>query len=109
MARLRGPFTLFFAAVTFLLLGSISTTIGFVPSRQFARKICARKMREETTMETWQKINSIGSSPPTCRSKCGKCAPCTPVRVPVRPGFDLLLEYYPEAWRCKCGDQIFMP
>ncbi|CAK9318670.1 unnamed protein product [Citrullus colocynthis] len=50
-----------------------------------------------------------GSSPPTCRFKCGKCWPCEPVHVPIQPGLSLPLEYYPEAWRCKCGNRLFMP
>lgn len=50
-----------------------------------------------------------GSSPPTCRSKCGRCAPCKPVHVPIQPGLSIPLEYYPEAWRCKCGNKLFMP
>lgn len=50
-----------------------------------------------------------GSSPPSCRSKCGWCNPCQPVHVPVQPGLIIRLEYYPEAWRCKCGNKLFMP
>ncbi|XP_030543465.1 EPIDERMAL PATTERNING FACTOR-like protein 4 [Rhodamnia argentea] len=50
-----------------------------------------------------------GSSPPTCRAKCGRCSPCKPVHVPIHPGLSLPLEYYPEAWRCKCGSKLFMP
>ncbi|KAG6597420.1 EPIDERMAL PATTERNING FACTOR-like protein 4, partial [Cucurbita argyrosperma subsp. sororia] len=50
-----------------------------------------------------------GSSPPTCRSRCGRCWPCQPVHVPIQPGMSVPLEYYPEAWRCKCGNKLFMP
>ncbi|KAI4373927.1 hypothetical protein MLD38_011984 [Melastoma candidum] len=51
-----------------------------------------------------------GSSPPTCRSKCGRCEPCRAVHVPIHPGrVSVPLEYYPEAWRCKCGNTLFMP
>ncbi|XP_028776418.1 EPIDERMAL PATTERNING FACTOR-like protein 4, partial [Neltuma alba] len=50
-----------------------------------------------------------GSFPPSCRSKCGWCSPCEPVHVPVQPGVSMPLEYYPEAWRCKCGNKLFMP
>ncbi|KAL3752503.1 hypothetical protein ACJRO7_013201 [Eucalyptus globulus] len=50
-----------------------------------------------------------GSSPPRCNSKCGKCTPCKPVHVPVPPGTPVKSEYYPEAWRCKCGNKLFMP
>lgn len=50
-----------------------------------------------------------GSSPPTCRSRCGGCHPCRPVHVAIQPGMSFTLEYYPEAWRCKCGNKLFMP
>ncbi|KAL5219544.1 hypothetical protein ABZP36_020228 [Zizania latifolia] len=50
-----------------------------------------------------------GSSPPTCRSRCEGCHPCRPVHVAIQPGRSFPLEYYPEAWRCKCGDKLFMP
>ncbi|XP_020575336.1 EPIDERMAL PATTERNING FACTOR-like protein 4 [Phalaenopsis equestris] len=50
-----------------------------------------------------------GSYPPRCTSKCGDCSPCYPVHVPVPPGIPVIAEYYPEAWRCKCGNKLFMP
>ncbi|MQL76323.1 hypothetical protein Taro_008711 [Colocasia esculenta] len=50
-----------------------------------------------------------GSSPPTCRARCGRCAPCRPVRVAIHPGRIVPMDYYPEAWRCKCGSHLFMP
>ncbi|ESQ56106.1 hypothetical protein EUTSA_v10026630mg [Eutrema salsugineum] len=56
-----------------------------------------------------RRFGGPGSSPPTCRSKCGKCQPCKPVHVPIQPGLSIPLEYYPEAWRCKCGNKLFMP
>ncbi|KAG4984271.1 hypothetical protein AAZX31_10G231800 [Glycine max] len=56
-----------------------------------------------------KRFGGPGSSPPSCRSKCGWCSPCFPVHVPVQPGLIIRLEYYPEAWRCKCGNKLFMP
>lgn len=52
-----------------------------------------------------------GSFPPMCSSKCAHCTPCKPVHVPVKPGPPRTLptEYYPEAWRCKCGNKLYMP
>ncbi|XP_010922711.1 EPIDERMAL PATTERNING FACTOR-like protein 4 [Elaeis guineensis] len=50
-----------------------------------------------------------GSYPPRCASKCGTCTPCSPVHVPVPPGTPVTTEYYPEAWRCKCGNKLYMP
>ncbi|RWR93141.1 EPIDERMAL PATTERNING FACTOR-like protein 5 [Cinnamomum micranthum f. kanehirae] len=77
-------------------------------------------MKKATVSESLQKqqmmrplsrrrLGGLGSSPPTCRSKCGRCWPCKPVHVPIQPGQKMPLEYYPEAWRCKCGNKLFMP
>ncbi|CAM6026687.1 unnamed protein product [Sphagnum balticum] len=53
----------------------------------------------------------IGSSPPTCRGSCGVCYPCNPVHVII--GIPRVAiteqEYYPEVWRCQCGNMLFMP
>ncbi|XP_027091142.1 polygalacturonase-like isoform X1 [Coffea arabica] len=54
-------------------------------------------------------LGGPGSSPPRCISKCGRCTPCRPVHVPVPPGTPVTTEYYPEAWRCKCGNKLYMP
>ncbi|KAJ8477837.1 hypothetical protein OPV22_021564 [Ensete ventricosum] len=50
-----------------------------------------------------------GSAPPRCTGKCGECTPCQPVHVALPPGTPVTTEYYPEAWRCKCGDKLYMP
>ncbi|KAM7488370.1 hypothetical protein LguiB_025854 [Lonicera macranthoides] len=63
----------------------------------------------ETAMVDRRRLGGLGSSPPKCRSKCGTCSPCKPVHVPIQPGLSMPLEYYPEAWRCKCRNKLFMP
>uniref|UniRef100_A0A3Q7GWL1 Epidermal patterning factor-like protein n=1 Tax=Solanum lycopersicum TaxID=4081 RepID=A0A3Q7GWL1_SOLLC len=86
-----------FAIFTFLLL--ISSLLRFISALPLINP----------TTEQQQKLSGPGSSPPTCRFKCGRCSPCKPVRVSVHPGFTFTLEYYPQAWRCKCGNKLFMP
>lgn len=54
-------------------------------------------------------LRGLGSSPPRCTSKCGGCTPCKPVHVPVPSDTPVTAEYYPEAWRCKCGNKLYMP
>ncbi|KAG8371559.1 hypothetical protein BUALT_Bualt13G0100600 [Buddleja alternifolia] len=54
-------------------------------------------------------LGGPGSAPPRCTSKCGRCTPCKPVHVSVPPGMRVTTEYYPEAWRCKCGNRLYMP
>uniref|UniRef100_A0A7N0UCD1 Epidermal patterning factor-like protein n=1 Tax=Kalanchoe fedtschenkoi TaxID=63787 RepID=A0A7N0UCD1_KALFE len=66
-------------------------------------------LSEEIERVIMRRLIGPGSSPPSCRSKCGRCAPCRPVHVPIQPGLTKPLEYYPEAWRCKCGNNLFMP
>ncbi|KAF8397129.1 hypothetical protein HHK36_016036 [Tetracentron sinense] len=58
---------------------------------------------------TRRNLSGAGSWPPRCTSKCGKCKPCKPVRVTIPPGRPVTTEYYPEAWRCKCGNKLYLP
>ncbi|KAH9554335.1 hypothetical protein CY35_08G058400 [Sphagnum magellanicum] len=53
----------------------------------------------------------IGSSPPTCRGKCDLCQPCKPVHVIIAAPRVTITEqeYYPEVWRCQCGNMLYMP
>jgi hypothetical protein len=53
----------------------------------------------------------VGSAPPSCQGKCGSCNPCNPIHVSVGSPHGTLTqqEYYPEVWRCKCGNRLFMP
>ncbi|KAJ8547340.1 hypothetical protein K7X08_010926 [Anisodus acutangulus] len=92
------------ATLTFLLLTPVVSALCLNPT--------PRLSSESEVVErvvTHRRLSGPGSSPPTCRSKCGKCSPCKPVRVSIQPGVSLTLEYYPEAWRCKCGNNLFMP
>ncbi|XP_015621633.1 EPIDERMAL PATTERNING FACTOR-like protein 8 isoform X2 [Oryza sativa Japonica Group] len=59
----------------------------------------------------WRRLlaEGPGSYPPRCTAKCGACVPCYPVHVAVPPGVPVTTEYYPEAWRCKCGNRLYMP
>ncbi|CAH1433194.1 unnamed protein product [Lactuca virosa] len=61
-----------------------------------------------TTMRR-RMLSGLGSSPPRCAWKCGRCTPCKPIHVAVPPGKSVTMEYYPEAWRCKCGNNLYMP
>ncbi|GMH28493.1 hypothetical protein Nepgr_030336 [Nepenthes gracilis] len=58
---------------------------------------------------TRRRLVAPGSSPPTCRSKCGTCNPCTAVHVPIPLGVSMGSGYYPEAWRCNCGNKLYIP
>ncbi|XP_051127620.1 EPIDERMAL PATTERNING FACTOR-like protein 4 [Andrographis paniculata] len=99
----RRLLTLSFATVAFLLLASVPA-LGFSTAHQFMRRI----LGEEGEIAR-RRLGGPGSWPPSCRAKCGWCAPCKAVHVPIQPGMSMPLEYYPEAWRCKCGNKLFMP
>ncbi|KAL2463769.1 EPIDERMAL PATTERNING FACTOR-like protein 4 [Forsythia ovata] len=106
--HLRHQFTLSSATLTalaFLLLTSVSA-LRLNPTSQFTVGVRKEVVEGELTR---RRLGGPGSSPPTCRSKCGRCSPCKPVHVPIQPGLSIPLEYYPEAWRCKCADKFFMP
>ncbi|XP_076956555.1 uncharacterized protein LOC143631800 isoform X2 [Bidens hawaiensis] len=74
---------------------------------------------EKDTMLPWttvtittasrRRLIGPGSSPLRCARKCGWCSPCKPVHVSVPPGTPVTTEYNPEAWRCKCGNRLYMP
>ncbi|XP_023000566.1 EPIDERMAL PATTERNING FACTOR-like protein 5 [Cucurbita maxima] len=99
--RRRLP-TLFLFAVVLLLASAIAARPTPIKETQLPTG-------GEERVVTRRRLSGPGSSPPTCRSKCGSCTPCTAVHVPIHPGLSLPLEYYPEAWRCKCGNSLYMP
>ncbi|KAL2324437.1 hypothetical protein Fmac_023495 [Flemingia macrophylla] len=97
---------------TFLFFSSTSAITTLTPQHSVgAVKQLNREEKENGSpvVAEEKRFGGPGSSPPSCRSKCGWCSPCQPVHVPVQPGFIISLEYYPEAWRCKCGNKLFMP
>lgn len=69
----------------------------------FCQKVIHMSTRKE------RRLIGPGSHPPSCIAKCGKCVPCKAVHVPIQPGRNRPLEYYPEAWRCKCGNKLYLP
>lgn len=104
----------------FLLISGASHVCSVGRSRVSEVGGVVKEEREEKQKGSWlqawerivltrRRLTGPGSSPPTCRSKCGRCSPCKAVHVPIQPGRSRPLEYYPEAWRCKCGNKYFMP
>ncbi|PON79983.1 EPIDERMAL PATTERNING FACTOR-like protein [Parasponia andersonii] len=91
-------------ALTLLLFASASASAQLTPTQ-----LRGQGSVKSGVLEPEKRLAGPGSSPPTCRWKCGRCAPCKPVHVPIQPGLSIPLEYYPEAWRCECGNKLFMP
>ncbi|XP_065859188.1 EPIDERMAL PATTERNING FACTOR-like protein 4 [Euphorbia lathyris] len=102
-------------AFTFLLFFSSSgLVLSHLLGTEFTKTEQGGKVAGLTAFDRFKffsqkRLGGPGSSPPTCRSKCGRCSPCKPVHVPIQPGLSMPLEYYPEAWRCKCANKLFMP
>ncbi|XP_054799109.1 EPIDERMAL PATTERNING FACTOR-like protein 6 isoform X3 [Prosopis cineraria] len=95
-------FTIFSSAIT----GQDTKRCSMLPDVDFQKK-SEEKLGEISLSRRF--LGGPGSSPPRCSSKCGKCTPCRAVHVPVPPGTPVTAEYYPEAWRCKCGNKLYMP
>ncbi|CAN4091265.1 unnamed protein product [Withania somnifera] len=93
------------ATLTFLLLTPLVSALRLNPNPTLS--VGESERIERVVIQ--RRLIGPGSSPPTCRSKCGRCSPCKPVRVSIQPGYSFTLEYYPEAWRCKCGNNLFRP
>ncbi|XP_078442824.1 EPIDERMAL PATTERNING FACTOR-like protein 5 [Wolffia australiana] len=94
------------------LLAAAVALLFFVaaPGGGLARNLEEGRVRAgPAPSEERRRLAGPGSAPPTCRSRCGRCAPCRAVHLSVQPGASQPLEYYPEAWRCKCGTKLFMP
>nr|XP_011461427.1 PREDICTED: EPIDERMAL PATTERNING FACTOR-like protein 6 isoform X2 [Fragaria vesca subsp. vesca] len=112
-------FLLSISALLFTIINSTSTCTKdciFPSSSAQADTNFQEEQREESVMMMMtplslarRYLSGPGSSPPRCNSKCGRCTPCKPVHVPVPPGTPVTAEYYPEAWRCKCGNRLYMP
>ncbi|XP_039057088.1 EPIDERMAL PATTERNING FACTOR-like protein 4 [Hibiscus syriacus] len=106
-----------------LLVGISGTTTRYQQDFRFllfakaAVGICSQETAQKNAVDipvrplslTRRLLSGPGSSPPRCISKCGDCTPCKPVHVSVPPGTPVTAEYYPEAWRCKCGNKLYMP
>lgn len=82
----------------------------FEEERDIIMKAKTTRLRtKEERRKLMMRSSGPGSYPPRCTSKCGRCKPCKAVHVPVPPGIPVTTEYYPEAWRCKCGNRLFVP
>jgi hypothetical protein len=101
-----------------------SARAGVLHDKQF--RDASRKMKIGSgNVQSWGETNAkasnsdsiyghrllVGSAPPTCQGKCGTCSPCNPIHVSIGSPHGALTqqEYYPEVWRCKCGNKLFMP
>nr|CAD1822490.1 unnamed protein product [Ananas comosus var. bracteatus] len=112
--RLSSPavFTLFVVAVLGSSVLNWAVAHKYVPnSNPYPNPNQKYELRDRQAV-VWRRrvLLGLGSAPPTCRSRCGACRPCRPVLVAVGPRRAVpLLEYYPEVWRCTCGNKLYVP
>ncbi|XP_077252316.1 EPIDERMAL PATTERNING FACTOR-like protein [Tasmannia lanceolata] len=69
------------------------------------------KMEGRVHEEVFKGLGTLGSRPPSCDHKCGRCNPCEAIQVPTttdRLGIQYA-NYEPEGWKCKCGGGFFNP
>ncbi|GAV81407.1 hypothetical protein CFOL_v3_24862 [Cephalotus follicularis] len=61
--------------------------------------------------ETYRGFSRLGSRPPNCVHKCGRCFPCYAIQIPATTEHIGLqyTNYEPEGWKCKCGTSFFNP
>ncbi|XP_050374116.1 EPIDERMAL PATTERNING FACTOR-like protein 5 isoform X2 [Argentina anserina] len=95
--------------LTALVFIFLITSASAIREQHEESKVNSRSSKSEDETVAEKRLGGPGSAPPRCRSKCGRCSPCKAVHVPIQPGLSIPLEYYPEAWRCKCGNKLFMP
>ncbi|KAK4278484.1 hypothetical protein QN277_016323 [Acacia crassicarpa] len=110
-AHLRFGVFFFFIFLNFTIFSSATTSQDSKKCPMLADVDFQKKFEEKIREISLSRrvLGGLGSSPPRCSAKCGKCTPCRAVHVPVPPGTPVTSEYYPEAWRCKCGNKLYMP
>ncbi|KAK8936877.1 EPIDERMAL PATTERNING FACTOR-like protein 4 [Platanthera zijinensis] len=105
------------AALALIFLFAMSTSNYFLSSiEKKSGSEFLKILQDKEEQSFWdrpavsgRRLSGPGSSPPICRSRCGGCIPCLPIHVSIQPGQSIPLEYYPEAWRCKCRNKLFIP
>ncbi|KAK8923878.1 EPIDERMAL PATTERNING FACTOR-like protein 4 [Platanthera zijinensis] len=108
---LSAALALFFIFFFFSAAARGSALVGITREKERANFMRTERLQNERWEQgaAVRRLAGPGSSPPTCRLRCGRCFPCRPVHVAIQPGRSVPLEYYPEAWRCECGNRLFMP
>ncbi|CAN0901727.1 EPIDERMAL PATTERNING FACTOR-like protein 6 [Linum grandiflorum] len=107
--RATASLCFFLCCISVFFLSSLSSlSLGIRCPSSAPADLCFQEYLENG-MVVRRLLGGPGSSPPRCTWKCGKCTPCKPVHVSVPPGTPVTAEYYPEAWRCKCGNKLYMP
>lgn len=85
-----------------------NSNIQDLQTPQEVNTILSKNFQNESTSS---RRELVGSSPPTCVGRCAACEPCKPVHVVISSPHPVISEtdYYPEVWRCSCGNQLYMP
>ncbi|XVE97965.1 hypothetical protein REPUB_Repub03eG0064600 [Reevesia pubescens] len=85
-----------------------SSGVTFISKQGFENKGGVVYGIEETYSRM---LGRLGSRPPNCQRKCGRCTPCIATQIPAtsdKLGIQYT-NYEPEGWKCKCGSTFYNP
>ncbi|KAK9923132.1 hypothetical protein M0R45_031565 [Rubus argutus] len=93
----------------------VAITVAFIfllTINLFPKSVDSVRLPSSESRDLQQTKLVMGSGPPSCYMKCQGCTPCTATLVTVpahHPRGEEDEPYYPQTWRCKCGDRLFDP
>ncbi|KAL3350457.1 hypothetical protein AABB24_023088, partial [Solanum stoloniferum] len=99
----------------FLVLFLFLTKIPTFQLMLHSRKLSPIPPALPPVLHKWTRDEEVirvdGSIPVACHSKCYQCMPCMPIQVLIEEDNDEQNneQYYPQVWRCSCGDKVFSP
>ncbi|XP_015649556.2 LOW QUALITY PROTEIN: EPIDERMAL PATTERNING FACTOR-like protein 1 [Oryza sativa Japonica Group] len=106
-----------------LLLASASASASRLPPPRRLLPLVGGEVAVAVVAGEEEKVR-LGSSPPSCYSKCYGCSPCVAVQVPTlsapsvpaaraahdaAPLVATFTNYKPLGWKCQCRDRLFDP
>ena len=71
------------------------------------QEMLSKEKSDKTKVLSTRLLSINGSHPPNCINRCDDCTPCKPVIVQVHP--PEIPGYYPESWKCNCGNKLYPP
>ncbi|WCJ17954.1 EPIDERMAL PATTERNING FACTOR-like protein 1 [Euphorbia peplus] len=113
MEKLSKPNSLIILGLPFLLFSILSVNSRKLPPISPSPSPVGEEIIEKNLKMIKGREGEKGSNPAKCESKCNECNPCMAVQVAITT-LDQLKEnvnefYYPQVWKCVCGDHFFSP
>nr|XP_012575412.1 EPIDERMAL PATTERNING FACTOR-like protein 4 [Cicer arietinum] len=110
----------FFLAIFTTIFSPITASRNInIPQEAIGQRTVSQDKSEVSVVTSRSLLDGLGSHPPSCIGKCGTCTPCEPILVTIPPVSAptmsaplrtiVMIEYYPQAWRCTCGGKLYPP